>query len=369
MKIQCPQCGVAGSVDEAHRGKKVKCPKCNMIFVVAKASEEEFSPPSVAAASSPASLVDEPAARETIQCPQCGVAGSVDESHRGKKVKCPKCNMKFVVAVTSEEEFSAPLVAVVPSPASLADEPAAIETVPAVSAHIETVESSDILLPVDKGASPQDPPPVGGTPATLFEGERGEPLPEPEERLEWADTVSDMDKGEVDKGKRGREKDVAPASFEEPLATILETGDGGVSGTETVGAGVAGPSPPSGLGMELPLAAAVAATDLASDDKQDKPEAKIVLDGVEQSPYGVEKEQCWQCGKKDSVGVPFIAKDGRLYCADCLPGKTTEPPPAGNMSDVHAASQPHYDVGIGGLLRKAWAKIYRTLFGAEKKAD
>jgi hypothetical protein len=120
-------------------------------------------------------------------------------------------------------------------------------------------------------------------------------------------------------------------------------------------AGVSEPPPAPGFGMDTPLAAAVAATALAGEDKQDEPAAKIVLDGVEQSPYGIEKEQCWQCGKKDSVGMPFIAKDGRLYCPDCLPGELTEPPPVGNKGEA-AASQPRYDFTIGGLLREAWAK-------------
>lgn len=292
-----------------------------------------------------------------IQCPQCGVAGSVDESHRGKKVKCPKCNMIFFVVAASEGDSPPPPVAVVPSPVSLADEPEAIETGPAVSAHITTVESADISLPVDEGggASPADLPPADDTPATLSDDESGEPLPEPEERLEWADILSEMDKGEDDEGKRGREEDVAPASLDEPSATTIDSADSRVSGTEMVEVGVAEPPPASGLGTESPLAAAVAATALAGEAKEDEPAAKIVLDGVEQSPYGVEKEQCWQCGKKDSVGVPFIAKDGRLYCADCLPGEITEPPPVGHNSEVNV-SQPRDDFSIGGLLRQAWAK-------------
>jgi hypothetical protein len=290
-----------------------------------------------------------------IQCPQCGVAGSADESHRGKKVKCPKCNMIFVVAVASEEEFSSPPVAAEPSPASLADEPAAIETVPAVPVQIEAVESSDIPFPVEEGASSPAPPATDDTPATLSEGASGQPLAESEERLEWADIISEMDKGEADEGKRGREEDVAPASFDEPWEKTVESVNGGGTGTERVEAGVADPPPPPGLGMASPLVAAVAVTTLAGEDTEEKPAAKIVLDGVEQSPYGVEKEQCWQCGKKDSVGVPFIAKDGRLYCADCLPGEPTEPSPAVPRSEANAG-QPRYDFTIGGLLREAWAK-------------
>jgi hypothetical protein len=291
-----------------------------------------------------------------IQCPQCGVAGSVDEAYRGKKVKCPKCNMIFVVAAAFEGDSPPLPLAAVPSPASLADEPAAIETVPAVSAQIDTVETEAMPSPGDdgEGVAPASPA-ADDTPVTLSDGPSGEPLPEMEERLEWADIVSEMDKGDADESKRGREEDAAPASLDEPLTTNVEPEVGGATGAEGGEAVVAEPPPAPGLGMELPLAAAVTAAALASEDKQDQPAAKIVLDGVEQSPYGVEKEQCWQCGKKDSVGVPFIAKDGRLYCADCLPGEPKEPPPVEPKREADA-SQPRYDFTIGGLLREAWAK-------------
>lgn len=32
MKIQCPQCGVKGSLDDGHIHKKIKCPKCGEVF-------------------------------------------------------------------------------------------------------------------------------------------------------------------------------------------------------------------------------------------------------------------------------------------------------------------------------------------------
>lgn len=32
MRIQCPACGVSGSVDDAYAGKKIRCPKCNEVF-------------------------------------------------------------------------------------------------------------------------------------------------------------------------------------------------------------------------------------------------------------------------------------------------------------------------------------------------
>lgn len=90
------------------------------------------------------------------------------------------------------------------------------------------------------------------------------------------------------------------------------------------------------------------------------------LDKAEHQPYGMDKEQCWQCGKKDSVGVPFIAKDGRLYCSDCLPAEKPEHDELGSIptglakegagrTDISPEEQ-RYGFTIGGLLKEAWAK-------------
>ena len=87
-----------------------------------------------------------------------------------------------------------------------------------------------------------------------------------------------------------------------------------------------------------------------------------VADGIERQPYGVDKEQCWQCGKEDSIGGPFIAKDGRLYCPDCVAAAEaatghTAGPDTG-AADTTDASTPEvrHDFTIGGLFREAWAK-------------
>lgn len=36
MKIDCPHCGVHGSVDDSFAGKKLRCPKCSKVFLVAE---------------------------------------------------------------------------------------------------------------------------------------------------------------------------------------------------------------------------------------------------------------------------------------------------------------------------------------------
>ncbi|MBU0946976.1 MAG: zinc-ribbon domain-containing protein [Proteobacteria bacterium] len=40
MKIDCPHCGVHGSIDDSLAGKKLRCPKCSKVFLIA----EEFLP-------------------------------------------------------------------------------------------------------------------------------------------------------------------------------------------------------------------------------------------------------------------------------------------------------------------------------------
>ena len=60
MKIDCPHCGVHGSVDDELAGKKLKCPKCSKIFLV---SEELLPEAALAAAvSREVALVKEPEA-------------------------------------------------------------------------------------------------------------------------------------------------------------------------------------------------------------------------------------------------------------------------------------------------------------------
>ena len=75
-------------------------------------------------------------------------------------------------------------------------------------------------------------------------------------------------------------------------------------------------------------------------EAEDEPDIVIGDDSddvvvIEDEPYGLDKEQCWQFGKEDSVGEPFIAIDGRLYCTDCLPAEEVK---EDGMSAAYAAA-------------------------------
>jgi hypothetical protein len=93
---------------------------------------------------------------------------------------------------------------------------------------------------------------------------------------------------------------------------------------------------------------------------------------IEQTPYGVDAEECWQCGTKDNSGQPFATRDGRMYCSDCVPVEEQaefEPPveepvaaagfagPGAGPEDVAPESEtaPYYNFSIGEALGEAWA--------------
>jgi len=260
-----------------------------------------------------------------IQCPHCGVKGSADDSYCGKKVKCPKCQGIFeAVAGISKVSPEDPV-----QTATVVEEP---------------VEPSAPLSQVLKASA--------------------EPLDDGEaDVFDWQDIVSEIDKEMAEDSKRGREQEGSPAilhDFFESAAPVVDAlgkpvveqrGEELVEANSPAGdepQAITQPPIPSGLTEEEQWA------------------EKIILDGVENQPYGMDKEQCWQCGKKDSVGVPFIAKDGRLYCPDCFPPEAAEHDdlgaiPKGSVREGAGHTdtsprEPRYSFTIGGLLKEAWAK-------------
>ena len=82
MKLQCPHCGVTGSADDSYLGRKVKCPKCQDIFVVADDSSAE-NPKTVASFSTPAATpapASSPAAQREQSLPPVKDDGDDEES-------------------------------------------------------------------------------------------------------------------------------------------------------------------------------------------------------------------------------------------------------------------------------------------------
>jgi hypothetical protein len=249
------------------------------------------------------------------------VKGSADDSYHGQKVKCPKCNGIF----------------------------------PAITPITET-------------------PPQVQTQATPFTEQSADtpsvkPVVEEDNVPASTDIVPEMDTAMAEDAIRDKEEDVAPAMFDDffeadaPIADNIGQLEGKQREEEPVEA--AAPSGEAVPGDDAP--SPLVTPPLFSDEPvEERGAEKFALDGVENQPYGMDKEQCWQCGKKDSVGAPFIAKDGRLYCPDCFPAAKPEP---GEVSPTAAdprrdgagrtddsPREPRYGFTIGDLLKEAWAK-------------
>ncbi len=254
-----------------------------------------------------------------IHCPHCGVNGSADDLYHGLKVKCPKCQGIFVAAGDI-----APAPPPPPTPVeTLAEEPAATGNLAGPEAPGEAGD-----------AGPAAAEPVADGKAEVAEEIESimepiiEPVVEPEEVPAWSDIAPEIDKTltEEDKRLEGAESPVSPDSPDDDERR------------------------------------AVAAPDPQNEEGENTAAAVSVADGVERQPYGVDQEQCWQCGKKDGLGVPFVARDGRLYCPDCMPAedeakeRTAVPDSGIAEDDDDFAPEGRSAFTIGGALREAWEK-------------
>ena len=308
MKIQCPHCGVKGSADESYRGQKVKCPKCQGIFeavaAISKVSPEDML--------QPASYAEKPAE------PSVPISGELPKDRQEKNERQAD-GMEDNVAAASG------------------------------------LLNGDLAEPVVAEELPENERPQREASAKSSGAEK-------EDVLHWQDIVAEIDKEMAEDSKRGKEDEGSPAilhDFFESAVPVVD--DLGKPVVEQRGEDSVENDRPVG---DEPWA--IAEPPISSSLAEEQGVEKIVLDGVENQPYGMDKEQCWQCGKKDSIGVPFIAKDGRLYCPDCLPPEKLED------DDLRAISQgavregtgytdsspreARYDFTIGGLLKEAWSK-------------
>lgn len=315
MKIHCPHCGVKGSADDSYRGKQVKCPKCQGVFTALTAIAEpppkiDQTPPNV----------EQPAEVEKSVEPEAVISSAVVED---------------VAEVPEQQE-------------DVADD-----------AWLEE-EISDILAAEDAPEGDRSQPEASV-----------EPVAPQEDVFNWKDIALEIDE-EMAKGvEETKKEDGDPASLSEfftddaPAADFMEQKEGQrveplaeavmpvVDGEAVALLQPTPPAPPLPAGLPKKEGPAV-----------EKPAKKE----IETEPYGMDKEQCWQCGKKDSVGVPFIAKDGRLYCSDCLPRETSEAEAQADDLPLDyqksegvgkaavAPEKPRCSFTIIGLLKEAWAQ-------------
>ncbi len=285
-----------------------------------------------------------------IQCPHCGVNGSADDAYHGLKLKCPKCQGIFVAAGEI-----APAPPQYPTPAAApAEDPAATGSL----AGPKPPDGAD-------GAGPATAEPVADDKAEIVE--EIEPTVEPDEVPAWADIASEIDRQVTEDEKRPEEAEtpVSPDSLVDDDQRVAAAPDLSLEEGESTVSDMEIPPATAGGAPESPESSPAAPSRFTEmDARLAEMDAAVIpaADGIERQPYGVDKEQCWQCGKKDSIGVPFTAKDGRLYCPDCVPvaeaaiDQTAGPDPgAADTTDVSTPEGRH-GFTIGEVFREAWTK-------------
>ena len=337
-----------------------------------------------------------------LHCPHCGVKGSAEDSYSGRTVKCPKCRNVFEVmpdmAIEQPEDadlFSATSSATIESPA-----PQDLDEDAVKIAEDEDLWGTGADEELSADEAKEDPREVDETPA---ESER-EPVPAAlqEETLDWEDIASENElqsaEGEIEEEYQELPEE-NPADlnslhdeFEFPAGDIdlavAEDSDAEDESGEDLWAVVEPdpeeessiPEPADSEGIDNVLEDELedaAELDESFEEGSSGDEDPLVQEAgeIELQPYGIDEEECWQCGKKDSSGEPFTAKDGRLYCNDCAPiadpDKVAEADPDQNADDTisgqtlnnndadlkaAATAVPVNEFSIRDAIRKAWAK-------------
>lgn len=278
-----------------------------------------------------------------ILCPHCGVKGSADDSYCDRKVKCPKCENIFLV----QEEMALEYDSSPGASASVIDD-AVLES--------ELTEKSDLEVEQEH--------------EDFFEQTTSE---EADEELDLSELSA-----EIDQQIRDGVSEVMPTPdvSEERLGLLDDLHEAEDHKEPAMDAGLAE------AGNENIEIEEILADDISEEAEAVAAEKDVA---VEQEPYGQAGEQCWQCGKEDIVGEPFIAKDGRLYCTDCLPDESeTDDDDALDMSaeespvigggveqevdsEMEQLQTPHYDFSIAQIIKEAWEKTKgakRSIWGA-----
>ncbi len=296
-----------------------------------------------------------------LYCPHCGIKGSAEDSYSGRTVKCPKCQGVFEVMPDMAIEqpvdtnlFSATSTATTESPAPLDG----FDTTSAVKDDLWE-PGADEELSIDEGEEPVE------VDKAAAESE-AEPAPEAmqEETLDWEDIASEnaLQPAEVEIEEHQEIPEESPAdlnslhdSFASPAADndlVEEESDAEDQSGEDLWAVVTNePEEDEETDPEeapIPAPADSEDIDNALDDELEEavePDERFEEDNlgdedhlvreddeIELQPYGIDKEECWQCGSKESFGQPFIAKDGRLYCSDCAPVEDTDKVSEANLN-------------------------------------
>ena len=366
MKIYCPHCGVKGSADDSYSGRKIKCPKCQEMFDLKPdmaIDQNEFLTADLGSEAPPETVAEDVVQEEmslNLDSPVAALAESEDE---------PRDEF-----LDLGEGFEDELKALEPESETELTEPEV--QAEELSADEDSLDWGDFGAELDKeiAASEED----AGDDLPGFDDFLKEDGPIADiggldENLSRDDTSTVEDDGLADGlddilgGGREEAEEVLEAVVDEVITEPLVAEDVEITESadtvETIEESVkedadnnlATLTAPEvvmplfvddekndGLSAEISIddsadeidsaeVMGFADADLPADDFEVEEEPDVILGDdsgddvvVEDEPYGLDKEQCWQCGKKDSVGEPFIAVDGRLYCTDCLPAEEAE---------------------------------------------
>jgi predicted Zn finger-like uncharacterized protein len=148
---QCSNCQAQFKLDREKIGKKIKCPKCNNIFVVVETKPK-------AAEAKPQAAVAQPPedAKIIAQCSNCQAQFKLDREKIGKKIKCPKCANVFVVAEKKAEvKPAAPKAAPTrPSPKAAPAQPAAKAPVAPPAEKPQPAPAAKEVVPLEQRPHP-----------------------------------------------------------------------------------------------------------------------------------------------------------------------------------------------------------------------
>ena len=430
MKIYCPNCGVKGSADDSYSGRKIKCPKCQEMFNLTPdmaIDQREFLTADLDADSLAESVGQDTVQEESGLDLDSSLEATLPESEEDLMADSLDLNEEFgdvvdsaeTLAAEDEEDDSLDWEDFGGKP----DKEIAESEIAGVTDDLQESEGQDTVqeekgLDIDSSlevALPENEEDLMADSLDLSEEfgdvvDSAEPLAAEEEEtseelaaeeedddsFDWEEFGAELDKEIAESEMAGATDDLqeteAFQNEEGPVADLdesftLDDKDNlaTLTAPEVVMPLFVDDEKDDGSDEEstdvVDTAEVMGFADADFPEAEEEPDVIIGDDSdeiviVEEEPYGFDKEQCWQCGKKDSIGEPFIAVDGRLYCTDCLPadesgeesivgaGSLLGSGLAGEENVAEDQNQEEVEVPerngqftIGGVIRESWDQV------------